>query len=111
MNKFLYAMGVTEWHLRASSDVTDEVFLLADAGQSLLQHPIVATVLALLGIAPEKCRVVAEVATGTNVLWSFGESTAHNATLSTPALASLQSDSEAKRVLWQQLWRHLDNIQ
>ncbi|MFQ6372238.1 DNA polymerase III subunit psi [Shewanella sp. YIC-542] len=108
MNKFLYAMGIVQWQSRRRDASATELYLLADADGALLQHPIVSTVLELLGIAAKQCRVVSEVAPGQTVLWAFAPHEASGALLSTPAIATLQMSSQNKRALWQQLWPHLE---
>ncbi|MCL1073789.1 DNA polymerase III subunit psi [Shewanella dokdonensis] len=110
MNKFLYAMGISQWRLKARADAPT-LLLLADDDQTLLQHPIVATVLAQLGIAPDTCQVTAHASAATPVLWCFGNAMPAEAMISTPTLAELQQSSQAKRALWQQLWPHLDGVQ
>jgi len=110
MNKFLHAMGITQWRPKVGAGAP-ALLLLADDDYSLLQHPLVTTVLTLLGIAPEACQVISKVDAGAEVLWCFGRSDEADAMISTPTIAELQQSSQAKRALWQQLWPHLDGVQ
>ncbi|MCL1125202.1 DNA polymerase III subunit psi [Shewanella surugensis] len=120
MNKMAYldAMGITRWTIRRPKR---QVFtLLIDdkvAGQVTSEHPILLTVLGLIGCPIEDCEFSDKDNSDANILWDLRSPKPEYALLRrvnqnasnkpsyliSKPLSELESDAAEKKALWQQI--------
>lgn len=111
MNKLAYleAMAITSWQLRDTEVKPYQVIWDSD-GQLPQADPLIEAVLRLIGVARNQCDFDCEPRKGKQIVWDLRRHKVRPRTawLVSEPLATLLSDSGAKRALWTQIWQRLE---
>jgi DNA polymerase III psi subunit len=108
---FLDAMGISRWRFGAE-EVKPYMVLWDDELDYYPENqPLVAQVLALLGVELTQCQFDSMSVKGVQVVWDMRQTKTRPRTAwvnSEPLKTLLSNDGSHKRSLWQQIYQHLN---
>lgn len=101
---YLDAMGISRWRSRNASS---RQVVLCDDIAITARHPLVHSVLALLGYQVDSCHFQNKAMMNDQVVWDLRKMNRPHrpGILYSLPITQLMQGSEAKRQLWQQIWQ------
>ena len=106
---YLSALGISTWKRRPLGPIPT---ILSDHPAELVNQPLVSSVLALLGYDESQCQFTDKPRKQDLVLWDLRKVAIPKkaGVIYSAPFASLLSHSEAKQMLWRNIWQAKESV-